>query len=82
MALRAALKRASKLDSERIRHWQRLNSDIMTAPEVADFLKMHLKTIYKLADSGELPGVKVGRNWRFQRSLIRKLFESRGGESQ
>lgn len=47
-----------------------LDEQIMTAREVADYLRLAEATIYKLARSGEIPAAKVGRSWRFKRSLI------------
>jgi len=43
---------------------------IMTTQEVAEYLRLSEATIYKLAQSGEIPAVKVGRTWRFKRELI------------
>lgn len=33
--------------------------------EAAKFLGAHKETVRRLAASGELPGVKIGRGWRF-----------------
>ena len=35
--------------------------------EVTDFLKVHRSTVHKLAEKGELPAIKVGSEWRFDR---------------
>ena len=37
----------------------------LTIDEVATMLKLSRDTVYRLASSGELPGRKVGRAWRF-----------------
>jgi excisionase family DNA binding protein len=37
----------------------------LTIDEVASSLKLSRDTVYRLASSGELPGRKVGRAWRF-----------------
>ena len=39
----------------------------MTVQEVAAFLNVDEKTIYRLAQKGDLPGFKVLGSWRFQR---------------
>ena len=44
--------------------------DILTIPDVADFLKVAEKTVYGLAQKGDLPGFKVGGQWRFRRTAI------------
>ena len=49
---------------------------IMTAREVAAYLRVTETTVYKLAQAGEIPAVKVGRNWRFRRDLIDEWFET------
>jgi excisionase family DNA binding protein len=49
-----------------------LNNDrsILTADEVADYLKLHKVTVYKLAKQGKIPGFRVGGSWRFNRFFI------------
>lgn len=44
--------------------------DILTAQEVADYLKVSKPTVYKLARAGEIPAVRLGGTWRFSRSLL------------
>jgi excisionase family DNA binding protein len=39
----------------------------MTVRDVAKFLSVDEKTIYRLVSKGELPGFKVLGSWRFQR---------------
>ena len=43
---------------------------ILTPSEVAALLRIHVRTVYKLADEGVIPGNRIGRNWRFDRSAI------------
>lgn len=45
-------------------------SDIFTVGEVAAYLKLPISTVYRLAERREIPGHKVGRQWRFQRGVI------------
>ena len=51
--------------------------EIMTPSEVAELLKIHLKTVYKLAEKGVIPGNRIGRSWRFSRSDVMELVSSR-----
>lgn len=37
---------------------------LLTTQEVASILKVTVRTVYSLLESGELQGVKVGRVWR------------------
>jgi excisionase family DNA binding protein len=53
----------------------------MTPSEVADLLKIHLKTVYKLAEKGVIPGNRIGRSWRFSRSDVLELVSSRQMEA-
>ena len=47
-----------------------MQDDVLTLEELATFLKVSETTTYSLVRSGELPGRKVGREWRFVRSQI------------
>lgn len=49
-------------------------TEIMTTSEVAQYLRLAEATIYKLAQAGEIPAVKVGRTWRFKKALIDEWF--------
>lgn len=51
---------------------------ILTADEVAEYLKVNIRTVYKLLESGELRGIKVGRIWRIAESAVNEFV--RGDE--
>jgi excisionase family DNA binding protein len=51
-----------------------MGEEILTVREVADLLKLHPKTVNKFAISGRLPGYRIGRQWRFRKSEVLKLF--------
>lgn len=40
---------------------------IMTIGDVADYLKVTERTIYRLAGAKQIPAFKVGGSWRFSR---------------
>jgi excisionase family DNA binding protein len=42
----------------------------MTVKDVAVYLNVDEKTVYRLAKRGDLPGFKVAGAWRFKRSDI------------
>ena len=44
-----------------------MDVSVMTVREVATYLNVAEKTIYRLAQKGELPGFKVAGAWRFQK---------------
>lgn len=47
-----------------------MESEILTIKEVAEYLKVNERTIYRLANKSEIPAFKVGNIWRFERIKI------------
>ncbi len=52
-------------------------SEIMTIEELASYLRIPLSSAYKLAQEGKIPGLKVGRHWRFHRVLIERWMKKK-----
>jgi excisionase family DNA binding protein len=52
-------------------------NEVLTAGEVANYLKVSLSTIYRLLKSGDLPAFKIGSDWRFNRVHIEEWLKSR-----
>jgi excisionase family DNA binding protein len=48
----------------------------LTAMEVANLLKVHLTTVYRLAKRSELPGFKIASDWRFDPAQIEGWIRS------
>jgi len=48
--------------------------EIMTIEEVARYLKLKPQTIYTWAQNGKIPAAKLGKEWRFKKSVIDKWF--------
>ena len=48
--------------------------DIMTLEEVAKYLKLKPQTIYTWAQDRKIPAAKLGKEWRFRKSIIDKWF--------
>ena len=44
--------------------------EIMTPREAAEYLSVHVRTIYRLAKNGEIPGRKIGGSWRFKKDAL------------
>jgi excisionase family DNA binding protein len=55
-------------------------TQILTIREVANYLKLPVSTVYRLVERQEIPGNKVGRQWRFQRGLIDEWLKQRSQE--
>ena len=54
-------------------------NEVMNGDEAATFLKMPKSTLLKLCSEGQLPGLKVGRNWRFNRTALEKWKSDKAG---
>lgn len=49
-------------------------AEIMTVKELAKYLKMKEVTIYRCAQEGRLPGIKIRGQWRFDRNKIDQMI--------
>ena len=56
------------------------SDDILNIKEVAKYLRMPVSTIYKLVQNGKIPGVKMGKHWRFLKKDLQNLFVKKGEE--
>ena len=45
-------------------------AELMTVEEVAAYLRVTKKTVYRLLERGGIPAAKVGHQWRFEKGLI------------
>ena len=45
-------------------------AELMKLEEVADYLRVAEKTIYRLIDKRGIPATKVGHQWRFNKADI------------
>jgi len=55
---------------------EKLPGEMMTVPEVAEYLHLNEKMIYRLVREGRLPGTKVTGKWTFPRHIIRQWMEA------
>ena len=56
-------------------------NDILTVEEVAAYLRLQPQTIYKWAQEKRIPAVKLGKEWRFRKTILdRWLDEQMVGE--
>jgi excisionase family DNA binding protein len=49
---------------------------IMTLREVAQYLGLHVMTVYKLTREGRVPAAKIGGQWRFKRDVLDQWLET------
>jgi nitrogen PTS system EIIA component len=43
---------------------------LMTVRQLAAYLNVNERTVLKLASEGELPGVRIGNQWRFRKAML------------
>ena len=53
----------------------------MTVEEVARYLRLKPQTIYKWAQNGKIPAAKLGKEWRFKKTLIDAWIDAAMSES-
>jgi len=48
---------------------------LMTTEEVIAYLRVNTRTVYRLIQAGDLPAVRVGRQWRVRRGDLDAWLE-------
>lgn len=56
--------------------------DVLTPEQLAELLQVDEKTVRSLAAKGELPGRKLGREWRFSRQAVLEWLATPGKRAQ
>jgi len=54
-------------------------NEIMTIKQVAEYLKVSPRSIYKLVKDGSIPTFKIMNMWRFERSKIDHWINEKNG---
>ena len=52
-----------------------LGNDILTLEEVASYLRLTPQTIYKWAQEKRIPAAKLGKEWRFRKTIIDRWLD-------
>jgi len=55
--------------------------EVMTPREAADYLSIHVRTLYRLVKYGEIPGRKLGGSWRFKKDTLDEWLSMKGSPS-
>jgi len=55
--------------------------NLLTVKEVAALLRVSTQTLYKMLEQGQIPAVKVGSQWRFDRDKIQTWIERQGARA-
>ena len=53
----------------------KMNDQVLTLRELARYLKVDEKTIYRLVQEGKIPSFKVRGQWRFKKGFIDNWIE-------
>ena len=61
-----------------------MSDEVLTIKEVAALLKLAEKTVYAMANAGELPAFKIRGQWRIKRAELDRWIDEqpRGGASE
>jgi excisionase family DNA binding protein len=51
--------------------------ELMTVPELAEYLNVSTITIYRLLKAGQIPAFRVGSEWRFSADAIARWIKDR-----
>jgi excisionase family DNA binding protein len=52
-------------------------TELLDSRQAAALLGIHPKTLQKLAKQNQVPAVRIGKLWRFQKSLIDRWLRSK-----
>ena len=50
---------------------------LLSSDEAAALLKIHPKTLQRMARRGEITGIQIGKLWRFRASVLNEWIKSR-----
>jgi excisionase family DNA binding protein len=52
-----------------------MNDQIMTVKQVAGYLNLNDRTVYRMAIAGKMPAFRVGTSWRFKKEALDDWIE-------
>ena len=59
-----------------------MTAEVLTVKEVAEELRVHPYTVYKLLEAGELEGFKLRTHWRIKREALDNFMKKDRSESK
>jgi excisionase family DNA binding protein len=54
------------------------DDSFLTTEDVLGYLKINLRTVYRLIEAGKIPAIRVGRQWRFRKKDIDTWLNAHG----
>ncbi|HFD87124.1 MAG TPA: DNA-binding protein [Gammaproteobacteria bacterium] len=58
-----------------------MSDQILTVKQVAEYLKVNDRTVYRMAAASKIPAFKVGASWRFKQAEIEKWIEKQHNQT-
>lgn len=58
-------------------HHTQIDTPILTVKDAAAMLRVHPCTIYRLVRDRQLPGFRIGGDWRFHREQLKEWIRMR-----
>ena len=52
-----------------------MSNGIMDIKEVSNYLKIKEQTVYRLAQQGKIPAIKIGGQWKVKQEHLDKMFD-------
>ncbi len=59
-----------------------MQDEIMDIRSAAKYLQIKERTLYRLVGDGEIPGIKVGGQWRFSKKCLSEMFLAGARENE
>lgn len=58
-----------------------MTEQILTVKDVADYLRVNERTVYRMAVAGRLPAFKVGGSWRFKMEELQQWIQEQHNQA-
>lgn len=52
-----------------------MSNGMMDIKEVANYLKIKEQTVYRLAQNGKIPALKIGGQWKVKKEHLDRMFD-------
>lgn len=59
-----------------------MSGEILTIKEVAEYLKVNERTVYRLAAAKKIPAFKVGNAWRFKKTEVEQWISDQSSQGK
>lgn len=57
-----------------------MSDELMTPEQVADWMQVHVGTVYRWLKEDKLPAVRIGRVYRIPRTEVLAMVKKQGGD--